>query len=219
MDSTKKHTAMSTITFHPIHAGKIWNNINPNVILRMLTVIVLLTVLFACNLLQSPEMKFDVNDNLLGLHEKNPVLNINYQVPVGYAKLSEASLPELHHNIPGQDKESTTICAIYKDALTGSWMIISRVNEGKWEQYSDFVDNTPASPLALEWNYVNATTFTYNKFDVQQWLLQDFEWVNFKLLFNRDNAFFQVDYFIPTLKYDREVASVIESSIGSFASN
>ena len=210
---------MSTTILQNIHADAIWNNIHPNTIFRTLMVIGFLTILLACNLLQSPEMKFDVHHNLLGLYEKNPVLKVNYHVPVGFSKLSDATFSDHNKNILGQKEEGIAISAVYQDTTTGSLMILSRVSEDQWEQYHDFVDNTLASPLALEWNYVNATTFTYNKFDVQQWLLQDLEWVNFRLLFNKNASFFQVDYLIPTLKYDQEIARVIESSIGSFKSN
>lgn len=210
---------MSTITFQNINAVDIWDNIHPNTIFRTLIVAGFLSILLACNLLQSPEMKFDVNDNLLGLQEKNPALKVNYHVPLGFSKLSEDSLPEGYQNIPGQHEESITINTIYEDTTTGSFMILSEVSKEEWEQYHDFIENATASPLALEWNYVNATAFTYNKFDVQQWLLQDLEWVNFRLIFNKNASFFQVDYLIPTLKYDQEIARVIESSIGSFQSN
>ena len=202
-----------------MHTDALWNNIHPNTIFRMLIVTAFLTILLACNLLQTPEMKFDVNHTLLGLHEKNPALKVNYHVPAGFSKLSDTTFPDRNKNIPSQKEEGITISAVYQDTTTGALMILSQVNEDQWEQYHGFVDNTSASPLALEWNHVNATTFTYNKFDVQQWLLQDLEWVNFKLLFNKNASFFQVDYFVPTLKYDKEIARIIESSIGSFKSN
>lgn len=209
---------MSTITQN-IHKDQDGVTSNLNMILRALMVMGFLTILLACNLLQNPEMEFRINSNLLGLHEQNTGLKIDYQVPFGFTKVSETSFPQHYQNMLGQHGENIIISAIYQDTTSASFMILSKVSEKRWMQYNDYTDNTLASPLTLEWNYVNATTFKYNKFDVQQWLLQDIEWVNFRLLFNKNNSFFQVDYLIPTVKYDQEVARIIESSIGSFQSN
>jgi hypothetical protein len=210
---------MSTTIFQHISANAFWNNIHPNTIFKTLMVTGFLTVLLACNLLQSPEMKFEIDHHLLGMHEKIPALKVSYHVPAGFSKLADTAFSKHNKNILSRKEKDISISAVYQDTTTGALMILSRVSEDQWEQYHEFVDNTPASPLALEWNHVNATTFTYHQFDVQQWLLQDLEWVNFRLLFNKNSSFFQVDYLIPTLKYDKEIARIIESSIGSFQSN
>ncbi len=177
----------------------------------------LITFLVAsCNQLIAPEMQMEVDKNLLGVQENYPDWDISYNVPQGFSKLSSDSRTEAYRQFLNQKADGLAANKIYADTITGAVMSLSEIGKSKWEEYEGFMAKASSSPLALEWNFVNAVEYKYNTFCVQQWLLQDYEWINFRLLFRKDPSFFQVDYFIPTLHFNPETDRLITSSIGSF---
>ena len=169
----------------------------------------------SCNQLIPAEMQLEVDFSMLGIHEKFPDLGISYDIPRGFSKVSENNAED-YQQLLNQKADGLIANRMYTDTITGSVMSLSEIGKSKWDEYERFLAKASNSPLALEWNFVNATEFSYNTFHVQQWLLQDYEWINFRLLFRKDPSFFQVDYFIPTLHFNPETDRLITSSIGSF---
>jgi hypothetical protein len=185
-------------------------------IVTELFVVILTFLVVSCNQLIPTEMKLDVDYNLLGVREKDARLGVSYEVPQAFTKLSAADVPEHYKQLLSQRADGLTGNSMYTDTLTGLLMSLSEIDKGKWEEYENLLEQAPASPLAMEWNFVNATEFRYNTFQVQQWLLQDYEWINFRFLFRKGTSFFQVDYFIPTPHFNQETDRLITSCVGSF---
>ncbi len=161
-------------------------------------------------------MDFQVNPSLLSSASYDSVLQISYAVPVSFRRLADEQAFQ-QHSAQAAPEAGVRIRAVYQDERTQAFMILSEVTPQRWQLLADtIVSEKPASEV---WENITNTTYSYHDFEVHQWLLQNQDWINFKLLYRAvDNRYFQVDYLMPVAFYDEFAGRAIESSIGSIRS-
>ncbi|MEK6482079.1 hypothetical protein WJR50_31350 [Catalinimonas sp. 4WD22] len=177
--------------------------------------VMLLCINVACKRNMSESMEFQVNPKLLGQHQQDTVLGIRYASPLGFTSShQELAIRQGAMQNAGEEVE---VRAVYQDENAQAYMILSAVTQNRWDQLSTSVSQNELNSEA--WTNMHSTTYNYKDFEVQQWLLQNAEWVNFKLIFKtKESRFFQLDYLLPSSIYNEQTAKTIESSIGSFTS-
>ncbi len=185
----------------------------------------ILTVLFlslisGCNPSAQQVMQFQVNPSLIGEREQNHILGISYAAPASFTRFSEEQTRKIQQSGMQQQQEGVEILSVYQDERTQAFMILSEIDKQHWQQLRKQMDAPQADEITKVWQEVKATTYEYNDFKVQQWLMQNEDWIDFKLMYEAgENRYFQVDYLVPTAFYDEIFAKTIESSIGSFKTN
>ena len=185
--------------------------------MRSFAAVVLLTLVLSCNRLENQEIKMKVNNQLLSTGETDESLNVYYASPLSFQKQRDLTMKAKRKKTPPTPGASERLVAVYEDAETNSYMMITTSDEKNWCLYESYLKDVKMSPLILLWNNATASMYVYNGLSIQQWFLYNFEWINYRLLIkSADNIFFQVDYFIPFENYSKEVGDTIESSIGSF---
>ncbi len=184
----------------------------------LLSALVLLGLfsLEGCKTSTKSVMKFEINPDLLGSTKNDTVLWISYAAPAEFAPSAEEESIKQQGEMRN---EGVKILTVYQDNRSQAFMIVSSLTENLWHEFKNQVDKPQKGMSSNVWQTMNATAFEYNTFSVQQWLLQNTSWINFKLMYQSKNKnYFQVDYLIPVAFYDEHIAKAIESSIGSFKS-
>lgn len=160
-------------------------------------------------------MQFQVNPELLGTRQRDTLLQITYASPIGF--MTSTNEQAIRQGAMSHADEGVEIRTVYQDDASQGFMVISAITEERWEQLSSQSEQEPFSSEV--WTNMNSAAYSYKDFDVRQWLLQNQEWINFKLIFRTEKErFFQLDYLLPTAQYNEQVAKAVESSIGSFTS-
>lgn len=181
----------------------------------LLLVLMLLCIIVACKRNMSESMQFQVNPKLLGTHQQDTVLGIQYASPLGFSTShQELAIRQGAMHNAGEEVE---VRAVYQDESTQAYMILSAISQNRWDQLATSASQEEFSSEV--WTNMHSTAYNYKDFEVQQWLLQNTEWVNFKLIFRtKEDRFFQLDYLLPSSMYNEQTAKAVESSIGSFNS-
>lgn len=178
-------------------------------------IFLLLCMSVACKRNMSESMEFQVNPKLLGDLQKDTVLGILYASPLGFSSSQQAlAIRQGAMQNAGEDVE---VRAVYQDENAQAYMILSGISQNRWHQLTS--SKTQEELNSEVWTNKHSTAYHYKDFEVQQWLLQNAEWVNFKLIFKtKEDRFFQLDYLLPSSMYNEQTAKAVESSIGSFTS-
>lgn len=164
------------------------------------------------------ELTFNVNVNLLNPEIADSVLGITYNPPLGWNQVDSVSFLKIGNLFQSQNTilKDYNIRNIYRDDSTFSMLIVADLSgisdsslNRKIQQISSMQRDT-TQKLSLKYG-----EFTYNGFDIKQFLLQNPSFINFKLFFvKRGRQNFLLEYILP-LKVYAEKIRIIESSIGS----
>ncbi|WPP48864.1 hypothetical protein [Catalinimonas niigatensis] len=184
--------------------------------IRGLSLLLLWIILSAGCKSNVPEaMQFQVNPDLLGARQRDTLLEVTYASPIGF--MTSTNEQAIRQGAMSQADEGVEIRAVYQNDASQAFMVISAITEERWEQLSSSSGQEAFSSAV--WTNMNAAAYGYKNFDVRQWLLQNQEWINFKLIFKTEkDRFFQLDYLLPSSEYNEQTAKAVESSIGSFNS-
>lgn len=191
-----------------------------NNIASLLFFLVLLTLLSCSGSEKSAELasdlKFDVNPLLLDEDFSDSLTGMRLKIPLGWENLSTSKSESLKSKFEVHLQQDSSIVAIYIDTLNQASLIISR--KYQWDD-SDLkrMYNTPDSVFneAKQWDPIMKSDFMLNGLSVHQFLLQNKELVNFKLICGKGmGRKFQIDYVIGRATYLKQVKKV-ESSIGT----
>lgn len=190
-----------------------------SIFLRFFLLLSLITsTLSGCRQQVYKQMDFQVNPSLLGSVTSDSILQINYAAPVSFNRLDNEQAFQ-QHSANAAPEAGVHIRAVYQDERTQAFMILSEVTYQRWQLLASSMASQAPEPASQVWETITTTTFSYHDFDVHQWLLQNQDWINFKLLYRAvDKRYFQVDYLMPVAFYDEFAGRAIESSIGSIKS-
>lgn len=185
--------------------------------------LILIILLNFCGKDKSPsiieEIRFNVDSTLLNEKFILKDVNISINPPKNWKAIDSDSIKMLTKSLKFQGKHSTIILDpknIYIDSITQSIMIISLVNSEINNEKKDLIsqyikeikNNTAGSKIMIN-------EFMKDSFHITQFLIQNIDYINFKLVVYYKKSVIQLDYFIPPKEYNTEIAKTIESSIGS----
>ena len=163
------------------------------------------------------DLLFDINYTLLGESFYDTALGMKMKIPLGWKKVSMLNdkalalkLKQLHLDSLGSK--------MYIDTAQHASILISKIDNLTTE-YLRRMYNNPDSTYNLlkQWDSVIKSEFSINGIPTYQFLLQNKDLINFKLLFTgKTKQKFQVDYFIERSNYLGLVKKV-ESSIGTIS--
>jgi hypothetical protein len=187
-------------------------------------IVILLPLLFlACGSKDDsheiPEMEFLVNSDLLGTSIRDSLLNVTFNPPLPWEPLRNDVFAEAKRQLLSGQSDSDTISVIpeyiFLDDKLGSSLIVSTVRF----RTDSGTDNIGRYHTSLKEHFsvedVLYSVYVKDGIYFHQYLLQNEEIINFKLLTQEtDNTILQWDYVVPRNAYTFEVRA-IESSIGS----
>jgi hypothetical protein len=193
-------------------------------VLKNSVIVILFPLLFlACgskdDAHEIPEMEFFVNSELLGTSVRDSLLNVTFNPPLQWEPLRDDLFAEATRQLLSEQSDSDTISVtpeyIFLDDKQGSSLIVSTV-QFRTGLASDNIGGYHAS---LKEHFGNEgvlyTVYVKDGIYFHQYLLQNHEMINFKLMTHEtDNTMLQWDYVVPRYAYTIEVRA-IESSIGS----
>jgi len=162
-----------------------------------------------------PSLEFSVDDDLVTsfVTVKN---SFNIKIPKSYDLLDSTSLEKVNNEVR---KDETAYISLYVlkifQSKNHSSCVISLVNNSDLfsslneEYYISLQDN-------FETDNIVRAQFSVNSIHIIQYIITNNQIVTFKLFFNINDNFYQIDYFIPYNEYEKELKK-IESSIGSIS--
>lgn len=189
---------------------------------RILGFIMIIGFLASCKQTVAPsglmELEFDIDSSLLA---ENPVidsaLGIAFYPPKNWVEaeiaslqLSDEALPK-KHLVPKHfyihPADSSSMLIAFLQNLSNEQLAIMRIN------FSEIFNSQGI------WDDVQHAAFTFNDFEIDQFMMRNKALVNFKLFLSPENARtpdhrISIDYLLPLSHYEENVKSV-ESSIGS----
>jgi hypothetical protein len=158
------------------------------------------------------DLAFDVNEKLLGDSYLDSISNMTLRVPIGWKDSDynsddtlKAKVSLLRHNSNSKK--------LYLDSLQKASLIVSYFNNPDGLNQI-FANPDSAFNATKDWVSIDKSQFILNGQETFQFLLQNKNVINFKLLIRSSNTILQLDYFVDRAQYMYEVKK-IESSIGS----
>jgi hypothetical protein len=189
--------------------------------LRLLVILLALAFLSSCgqrgSTSQMMELEFEVDTTLIARQVIiDTALSIVFQPPKKWVS-SAFDAPEVEGVFPDQFFE---IRHLFINPDDSSSMLITRMKGFTHEQLVMLrVDHQRILGQNNLWSDIRHATFRFNDFVADQFLMQNNDMVNFKLILTSDDPVFgdeiiSLDYFLPRSHYVQNIKSV-ESSIGS----
>lgn len=172
-----------------------------------------------------PELTFNIDSTLLGSNFISENFNLEFRPPLNWETISESlslKLKEKLNDINKAndefelkvyniffDKESESLCSISQFKNLSIKSTLNKV----MQRYKEYLTKHMSHASVRE------TDFIKDRIHFFQFLIQDNQKVNFKLIFsNKNHDVLQIDYVVPVVQYARKVRD-IESSIGSIQLN
>lgn len=185
--------------------------------------ILLVFLAFSCSPKQSKtkitEMQFVVDSLLIEKKEIDKQLQISYNPPKGW-KQNDSLFNKIKSTINKNDLAyPIKIKKLFWNEASQSVMTIGVLNNISAEKLNHILSNYEEffNPQK-QWKSIKKAEFIYKNFWVNQFLLQNKNIINFKLIFQTQaKDFFEVNYVIPSSQY-KKIMKNVESSIGSFNS-
>jgi hypothetical protein len=166
---------------------------------------------------QLMELDFEVDTTLISRQVvADTTLGIVFHPPINWLR-SEFETPGIEGVFPDQHFE---IRHLFINPDDSSSMLITRMKGFTHEQLVMLrVDHQRILGQNNLWSDIRHATFRFNDFVADQFLMQNNDMVNFKLILTSDDPVFgdeiiSLDYFLPRSHYVQNIKSV-ESSIGS----
>jgi len=165
---------------------------------------------------QLMRLEFEVDTSLLAEHKViDSVLGIVFHPPKNWieSKIETSQLAEF-------PEHSFTVRHLYLNTEDSSTMLISRMTGFSNEQLALLrIDHQEVFKRDGLWDDIRHAAFRFNDFIADQFLMQNNNMVNFKLILTADGKsydgeIFSLDFFLPRDHYIKNIKSV-ESSIGS----
>jgi hypothetical protein len=169
--------------------------------------------------IEIPEMKFFVNSEILGESIHDSVLNVVFNPPMQWEPLQDDLFAELLRRVDTRqgDWDSINITPVHMfiNSGRGSSLTVSTMrfrNGSETENLKSYDTSIREHFNDIDLLY---TVFVKDGIYFHQYLLQNDDMINFKLLTQEsDGTMLQWDYVVPRQAYTFEVRA-IESSIGS----
>jgi len=166
------------------------------------------------------KINFSVDSSLLGEKVVLNDLNFSYNAPKNWIIFDSAAVNQLI-KIPIEQSKNDISKIIkpinyFVDSITKSILITSMIFDKDKKNKKQFISNYK--------NHINTVSkdskvmvneFMKDNFHIVQFLIQNNDFVNFKLVMFINSNIIQQDFYIPPKEYNMEIAKVIESSIGS----
>ena len=177
--------------------------------------IVCLVIVSCKNETTKNTINFDVNKELLFPVSQSITNDLHFNIPVNFTKInitslenlknvgldSISNLPLLNHRFYFNEKDKSIIITSVVDKLYNKEFILAETlkyskNKKLWEKES-------------------STEYVNNELSFNQFLLQNKDYIVFKLLVEKDKRTSELNYIISKRNYTEDIAKKIESSIGS----
>lgn len=158
------------------------------------------------------DLAFEVNEKFLGESYLDSLSNITLRIPVGWKDSDDSSDNTLQSKM-SLLRQNSNSKKFYLDSLQKASLIISYIDQ---PENLDLIFTNPDSVYntTKNWMSITKSQFVLNGLETFQFLLQNQNVVNFKLLVRGRNTTLQVDYIVDRASYIQEIKK-IESSIGS----
>ena len=159
---------------------------------------------------------FNIDNSLLKSEFVDSLAGINLRAPLGWDDLSNDKNKKLKYRLNLDFKKGADIKAFYIDTVNQACLIVSNLNLLTDRDIKHIFNNPDSSyNLDKKWEQIMKSEYILNGLDVTQFLLQNAQIINFKLILrNGDNKIYQVDYLSGREMYLKNVKK-IESSIGT----
>jgi hypothetical protein len=156
-----------------------------------------------------------VEEKLLAEEFRDTSSGVRLRVPVGWYPVQYLTNDSLKRKFTSILIHDTLVQAIYVDTVNQASLICTRVNAQLEELKRAFTNPDSAYNSNKQWNSVLKSNFMLNGISVNQFLLQNNELVNFRLVcIDGLKNKFQIDYIMSRNAYLIQIKKV-ESSIGT----
>ena len=166
---------------------------------------------------QKNDLQFTVEEKLLAEEFRDTSSGVRLRVPVEWHPVKHLTNDRLKHTFTSILSDDTLIQAIYVDTVHQASLICTRVNAQFEELQRAFNNPDSAYNSNKQWNSVLKSNFMLNGISVNQFLLQNADLVNFRLVcIDGLKNKFQLDYIMSRNAYLLQIKKV-ESSIGTIS--
>lgn len=177
--------------------------------------IVCLVIVSCKNETTKNTINFDVNKELLFPVSQSITNNLHFNVPVNFTKINITSLENLKN--VGLDSISNLPLLNHRFYFNekDKSIIITSVVDKSYNKDLILAETLKYSKNKKLWEKESSTEYVNNELSFNQFLLQNKDYIVFKLLVEKDKRTSELNYIISKRNYTEDIAKNIESSIGS----
>ena len=160
-------------------------------------------------------INFDVKKELLFPVSYNITNDLHFNVPINFSKINISSLDNLKK--VGLDSISNLPLLNHRFYFNEKYksIIITSVVDKTYSKDLILAKTLKYSKNTKIWEKESSTEYVNNELSFNQFLLQNKDYIVFKLLVEKNNKNSELNYIVPKESYTEDMAKKIESSIGS----